>query len=248
MAEKIQPSFSPGRRWKIGFDVIVRTALVLAVVVMVNYLGAKFSRRFYLGSQAQELSTRTLGVAHSLTNQVAVTVYYDKSDEWYPEIVALLNEYQSANPDISVKTVDYALDAGAAEKIKEQYKRFFNSQGDKNLIIFDAGGDRVRIVPGDDLVQTALQQIPNEDPNDKRPEFTHKPLAFNGELAFTSVLLALENAKPFKAYFLQGHGEGSLDDSGNFGYLKFATALAQNYIAPINLELDRKSTRLNSSH
>ena len=48
MASKIQPSFSPGRRWKIGFDVIVRTALVLAVVVMVNGLGAKFFRRFYL--------------------------------------------------------------------------------------------------------------------------------------------------------------------------------------------------------
>ena len=40
---KPQPSFSPGRRWKIGFDVVVRTALVLAVVVMVNYLGAQFS-------------------------------------------------------------------------------------------------------------------------------------------------------------------------------------------------------------
>jgi len=36
MATHSQPSFSPGRRWKIGFDVVVRTALVLAVVVMVN--------------------------------------------------------------------------------------------------------------------------------------------------------------------------------------------------------------------
>jgi hypothetical protein len=35
-----QPSFSPRHRWKIGFDVAVRTALVLAVVVMANYLGA----------------------------------------------------------------------------------------------------------------------------------------------------------------------------------------------------------------
>ena len=34
MAAKSQPSFSPGRRWKIGFDVVVRTALVLAVGVV----------------------------------------------------------------------------------------------------------------------------------------------------------------------------------------------------------------------
>ncbi len=50
---KPQPSFSPGRRWKIGFDVVVRTALVLAIVVMVNYLGGLFPERFYLSSQTR---------------------------------------------------------------------------------------------------------------------------------------------------------------------------------------------------
>jgi len=242
MAEKKQFSFSPGRRWKIGLDVVVRTALVLAVVVMVNYLGAKFSGRFYLSSQAQPLSSRTLIVARSLTNQVAVTVYYDKSDEWYQEIVTLLKEYQSANPNISVKTVDYTLDAGEAEKTKEQYKQFFNSQGDKNLIIFDAGGNRVKIVPGDGLVQTTLEQIPNEDPNDKRPEFTHRPIAFNGELTFTTVLLALENPKQPKAYFLQGDGEPSPDDSGDSGYLKFGAILRDNYVTNAPLDLRGQNT------
>ena len=42
MSAKTKPSFSPRRRWWIGFDVLLRTALVLAVVVMANYLGAKF--------------------------------------------------------------------------------------------------------------------------------------------------------------------------------------------------------------
>lgn len=55
MDTKIQPSFSPQRRWRIAFDILVRTALALAVVVMVNYLGAKFFGRFYLSSQAQQL-------------------------------------------------------------------------------------------------------------------------------------------------------------------------------------------------
>jgi hypothetical protein len=53
-----------------------------------------------------------------------VTVYYDKEDDFYPTIIALLNEYRSANPNISVKTVDYVRDAGEAEKVKEQYKQF----------------------------------------------------------------------------------------------------------------------------
>ena len=105
MAAHPKPSFSPGRRWKIGFDVVLRTALVLAVMMMVNYLGAKFYDRFYLSSQTRvQLSSRTLSVLHSLTNQIAVTVYYDKTDDWYPAIIGLLKEYSSANPKISVKT------------------------------------------------------------------------------------------------------------------------------------------------
>jgi hypothetical protein len=231
MAEKIQPSFSPSRRWKIGFDVVVRTFLVLAVVVMVNYLGAKFFHRFYLSSQTQQLSTRTLSVVNSITNRVAVTVYYDKSDDWYPMIMALLNEYHTANPRISVKTVDYTLDAGEAEKIKAQYK--LSSVKDKNLVIFDAGDNHVKIANGDELSQVKLEPVPNPS----KPEFRRKPVAFNGEMLFTAMLLAVENPKPLKAYFLQGHGEPSLSDSGDQGYLKFGAILGENFVATEPLQL-----------
>ena len=130
--------FFAGRRWKIGFDAVVRTALVLAVVVMVNYLGAQFFHRFYLSSQTRvELSSRTVSVLHSLTNHIVVTLYYDRQDDFYPDIVALLNEYRSVNPKISVRTVDYVRDAGEAEKVKAQYK--LDSAADKNLVIFDSG-------------------------------------------------------------------------------------------------------------
>ncbi len=118
------PVSRPAAAGKSASTCCVRTALVLAVVVMVNYLGAKFYGRFYLSPQAQQLSSRTLNLVRSLTNRVSVTVYFDTKDEenFYPTIIALLNEYQLANPDISVKTVDYVRDAGEAQKIKEQYK------------------------------------------------------------------------------------------------------------------------------
>jgi ABC-2 type transport system permease protein len=230
---KPQLSFSPGRRWKIGFDVVMRTALVLAVVVMVNYLGGLTSKRFYLSPETRvQLSSRTVDILRSITNHVVVTLYYDTQDDFYPTIVSLLNEYHAANPDISIRTVDYIRDAGEAEKIKAQYN--LNLPTDKNLIIFDCGGDHLpKIVPGDALAKYTLEQIPNE----KEREFRKKPVAFLGEMMFTSTLLALENPKPFKAYFLQGHGEPSLTDSGNAGYLKFGAILEQNYItnAPLNL-------------
>jgi ABC-2 type transport system permease protein len=231
MAARPQPSFSPGRRWKTGCDVVVRTMLVLAVVVMVNYLGAKFYGRFYLSSQTQvKLSSRTLSVVHSVTNRVVVTVYYDKTDDWYPTIIALLNEYRSANPNISVKVVDYVRDAGEAQKVKAQYK--LGSTTDKDLVIFDSDG-HVKIVPGDALTQVKLEAVPNAT----QREFRRKPVAFNGEMAFTALLLAVENPKPLKAYFLQGHGEPSLSDTGDVAYQKFGSVLAENYIAPVPLEL-----------
>ncbi len=230
------PSFSPGRRWKIGLDVILRTTLVLAVVVMMNYLSGHFFGRFFLSSQTRiELSSRTLEILKSLTNHVDITLYYDKQDDSYPTIVALLNEYRSATPRISVKVVDYVRDAGEAQKIKEQYG--LNASTDKNLIIFDAGDKHVKIQPGDGLMEIKLDPVPNP----KEREFRRKPVAFHGEEAFTSMLIAVTRDKPLKAYFLQGHGEPSLTDSDNFGYLKFGSVLAQNFVAVTNLELNGDS-------
>ncbi|HEY2329271.1 MAG TPA: GldG family protein, partial [Verrucomicrobiae bacterium] len=228
---KSRPSFSPASRWKIGFDVALRTALVLAVVVMVNYVGANFFHRFYLSSQTRvALSPRTLSLLRSVTNMVNVTLYYDRKDEFMPDVVALLNEYRAANKNISIRIVDFVSDAGEAEKVKEQYK--LGGATDKNLVIFDSNG-RVKIAAGDALTQYTLEQLPNE----KEREFRRKPVSFAGEKMFTAMLLSLQNPQPLKAYFLQGDGEPSLNDDGNFGYMKFGSTLEQNYVTVTNLEL-----------
>ena len=157
-----------------------------------------------------------------------MTIYYDKDEELYPTIVALLNEYRTANPKISVQAVDYVRDSGEAEKIKEQYK--FNSPTEKNLVIFDCDG-RIKIVNGNELAQYVTEQVPSETRG--KLEFEKRPTAFMGEMLFTSSLLDVINPKPFKAYFLQGHGEPSLSDSGDTGFLKFGVVLGENYIATV---------------
>jgi hypothetical protein len=230
MPNENQASFSRRRRWKIGLDVVVRTVLVGAVVVMVNYLGAQFFHRFYLSSHTRiQLSSRTASVLHSLTNRVAVTLYYDRQDDFYPDIVSLLKQYRAVNPNISWTTVDPVRDPGEAEKVKEQYG--LSSAGDKNLIIVDAGDKHFKVATGNQLVQYAATGISE----DKKIEFS--AVAFRGEELLTSTLLALEDAKPFKAYFLQGRGEPSLTDSGQSGYLKFASVLRENYVAVQPLRL-----------
>lgn len=222
--EKLQSSFSPGRKWKIGSDLLARTILVVAVVVMANYIGAQFAKKIYLSSQTRiHLSSKTLGILHSLTNHVAVTLYYDRHDDFYPDITAMLNAYRAVNPKISIRTVDYIRDPGAAENVKEKYKQFFPPRGDKNLIIFDCDG-RVKVAPGEALVQYGATGITKEK------KLKISPVAFNAEQMFTSILLTLESDQLFKAYFAQGNGEPSPDDSGQTGYMKFASILRANYV------------------
>lgn len=63
-------------------------------------------------------------------------------------------------------------------------------------------------------------------------------MAFEGEKAFTSTLIAVSNPKPLKAYFLAGHGEHDLESGDEkVGFLKLAALLRQNYIQVEKLTL-----------
>ena len=67
-----------------------------------------------------ELSPRTTALLHSLTNQVHVILYYDKEDPLYGNISDLLKEYHLSDPSITIETVDYIRDPGAAQELKMQ--------------------------------------------------------------------------------------------------------------------------------
>ena len=227
-----RPSFSPYRKWAIGLHVVLLILIVLSVVVMVNYLSRDYYQRFHLSARTKiELFPRTRSLLRSVTNQVKVTLYYDTEEELYPTVTSLLGEYQRANPKITVATVDYMRDPGAAKKTQAKYNLFAST--DKNLIIFDCE-QKVKIIPGNLLAQYVLEQVPNE----KEREFRRKPTAFVGEAAFTMALLDVTGAKPLKACYLQGHGEHQIDSGDDLaGYLKFAAVLHENCIQTEPLSL-----------
>src|ERR1051325_5106562 len=107
MESPLRKSFSVWKRWGLVLDLVLRTAVVLAIVGMVNYLGARWYHRFFLGAHArQELSPRTLGLLKSITNDVRVTVYYDREDPLFTLITALLREYREANGHIFITSAD----------------------------------------------------------------------------------------------------------------------------------------------
>ncbi len=232
------PSFSPYRKWGIGLHVVVIVLVVLSVVVMVNYISANYFLRFHLSTRTRiELSSRTLGLLKSVTNQVRVTLYYDTEDAGalYSTVSDLLGEYRMVNSRIKVETVDYIRNPGLAQKTKAKYN--LSSQTDKNLIIFDCEG-KVKPVDGNALATYVVEQVTNQAPSASGLSFHRKPAAFLGEIAFTAALLDVTSSKPLKAYFLQGHGEHQIDSGDEVtGYLKLASILEQNRVRAEPLSL-----------
>lgn len=220
----IQSSFSTRQRWGIFFSVIISIVAVVALVIMLNYLGARYYARFMLSADSSiQLSPQTLGLLKSITNEVKVVVYYDKKDRLYRPITDWLKEYQLTNPKISVRTVDYERDAAAALQIKNTYK--LGSADDKDLIIFECNG-RFYIVPGSRLAEDVIEEVPNP----KEREFRRKLKAFGGEDGFNAALFNLTNPKPLTACFLQDSGEHPAESEKNIGYQKFIGLLEQNNI------------------
>lgn len=219
-------SFSAARRWAIRLDYLLRTVLVLAVVVMVNYLAGRWYVRLPLSSASrQPLSALTTGLLRALTNQVRIILYYDLQDPFLTTISALLREYQNLNPRIEISTVDNLWDTGEAQRIKNRYAAQMIGITNKNLIIFDCEG-RVKIVPGNVLVEYTLEM----DQEEGHPVFRRKPVWFLGEKMFTAALLAVTSPRPLKVCYLLGHGEHHPEDAGESGYLKVAALLRQNYL------------------
>jgi hypothetical protein len=227
------PSFTVRRKWSIAFTVFLYTAAMLALVVMLNYLGGRHFLRFSLSDQGNDrLSPRTLHLLNSLTNQVKIILYYDKRDSLYPSVAALAGEYKLAGRNITVQTVDYVRDFATAQTVKATYK--LARLVDKDLVIFDCNG-RAKQIEAGALVDAVYEQVPNEK---GEREFRKVPKDFKGELLFNSALLSVTNPKRLLACFLSGNGEHPPDSADeNNGYQKFATLLEQNNIERRKLSL-----------
>jgi hypothetical protein len=135
-----KPSFSMARRWTLSLNVLLSILAVVALVAMVNYLAARHFHRIPVSQFARmELSGQTRRILQSVTNNVKVTIYYDRTDDLYEMVNGLLKEYKFANGRVGVETVDYVKDPAAAQRVKAQYKL---ASEQKNVVIFECNGNR----------------------------------------------------------------------------------------------------------
>ena len=78
--ESERPStFDPARPWRLGLNVAVSVAAILALVLMANYLAVRhFQRLDWTAGQTYKLSPLTIHVLRSLTNDIKVTVFFKR--------------------------------------------------------------------------------------------------------------------------------------------------------------------------
>lgn len=218
-------------------NVVLATAAVFLILIGVNYLSNKyFFHRFYLSTDSHiQLSPRTTSLLRSLTNSVQAIIYYDKNEPLYGDIVALLKEYEAHTRKLNVKTVDYYADPGAAQEMKLKYK--LGTATNRDFIIFDCDG-RQKFVDGNSLSDYHYDFERSGDPNDSRLRVNQQRVAFSGEEHFSSAIFAVTQSKPLKAYFLQGHGERSPNNTSDVeGFSKLADLFHRNYVATDTLRL-----------
>jgi ABC-2 type transport system permease protein len=221
MKHDTSPSFSLGKRWSISLNVLLSVLAVVALVCMVNYLAARHFERVPVSALAQtELSAQTRRILESVTNNVHVTIYYDRADPLYDMINGLLKEYKFANARIGVETIDYNRDASAAQIVKARYKL----AADKNLVIFRCN-DNTKVVYEKELSDVDLEPLISGKSKEVRRS------AFKGELLFTSAIYSVTSPRALKAYFIRGHGEHLPDNTDReHGFSKFAEMLKENNV------------------
>jgi hypothetical protein len=217
-------SFSLGRRWSLSLSVAVSVLAALALVLMANYLAVRHFKRWPLAAAAQgQLSPLTKRVLGALTNEVRVTLFFDRQDALFSPIHALLKEYKYVNDRITLEIVDYLRDPTAGNLVKAKYRLTLPTE--KNLVIFECPGRAHRVVTDGELSDYELGKLLAGESREVRR------VAFRGEQVFTSAILGVTSPRALKACFLQGHGEHRPDsDDKLLGYSKFAAVLRENNV------------------
>ena len=93
--------FSPARRWLTALNLFLATGAVLALAVMFNCLAAAhFKRSQWADATNFKLSPQTAAILKSLTNDVTITIFYQRKADVYTMISALLASTSTPTPPI----------------------------------------------------------------------------------------------------------------------------------------------------
>jgi hypothetical protein len=229
-----RPSFVPGRRYRVGLGVAVGVVALAVSVGLANYLAAtrlRWRRDLSAGARTA-LAPLTREVLRGLTNDVKVTVLFDREAALFGHVDGLLRQYALEQPRLRVRVIDYHANPGAALEAKAAYRLGADSG---NVVIFDNGLRPPRLV-GEGELSVYDADVPAMLAGEKKEI---RRSAFKGELLFTSALATLNETAGGEVLFLTGHNEHRPDsDDQLYGYRRFAELVTAKGVPvrPLRLE------------
>lgn len=177
--------------------------LVAALLVIVNYFGGKYHKRFdWTSSRLYTLSEKSKNVVEGLERDIELVVFLPPNDELYQPVQEILSQYDAASQRVAVRYVDPQRNRIEAERLIQEHQ--ISGYG----VVVASGKDK-RVIASNDLAEMdfsgmQLGQAPTLS-------------GFKGEQLFTGAILQLGEGRKPKVIFTTGHGERSLDDQGAEG-------------------------------
>jgi len=174
-------------------------ALVLALVLIVNYFGWKYHTRFdWTSSNLYSLSEKSLNVLDALDRDVEVIVMLGPQDRAFADARELLGRYESRSAHLSVRVIDPEKNLTEAQLLVDKFQL-----DQLNVVVFESGDYR-RVIESNDLVDLDYSAM----------QFGGSPTVtgFKGEQLFTGALVELVESEKPRVLFVSGHGEASIDN------------------------------------
>jgi len=161
---------------------------LIGIVVLANILGARHHWRFDLtAAKRHSLSAQTKEVLARLQTPVRILAFLEKGSEDAAKLEDLLREYDYASPKVTLEIVDPVVEPARAREYGVQYY---------NTVVVESAGKSRKVEPYNIF---AMGTNPYET-------------EFRGEQAVTRAILDLVHQSGAVVYFLEGHGEGSLEE------------------------------------
>jgi ABC-type uncharacterized transport system involved in gliding motility auxiliary subunit len=183
---EVARSFS-GREARFGTLAVASVAVVLAILVAINYLAARHNKRWDLTAAQQfTLSDQTRRVLESLERPVHLRVFA-RSDE-FPTFRQRLDEYAHASRQVSVEYIDVERRPALANQYEVQFS---------GTIVVEYDGRLERVT------SSAEQDVSN------------------------AIIKAVQGVQ-HKVYFVQGHGERSIEAADRGGLSTIVAALGSD--------------------
>lgn len=211
----------------------VASALLIAIVLMANYLAFRHYRRFDWTSEGVfTLSDRTRAILRELDRPIEIYLVMSSAEPNYQDVRELLERYRAEQQRLELHFVDPDRQTAEYRLLAERFALGL-AQSETGALTSDvsvvmSAGDRTWKITQDDLVQVDLDSFGEGDPQ----------LDVRSEQALTGGLLEVSAGRRTRVCVTQGHGEWTLEQGAERDLQGLADEMRRE-----NLEIQAFETR-----